>query len=72
MKKLLNEVTDFVPEMLEGMLLAHPDLLKHAADDLHCIVRVDAPVQGKVALVSGGGSGHPITWAFSTLKELRP
>lgn len=58
MKKLLNGITDFVPEMLEGMLFAYPDLLKHGGDDLHCLIRADAPVQGKVALVSGGGSGH--------------
>ncbi len=58
MKKLLNDVANFVPEMLEGLLLAHPDQLDYAGDDLHCIVRADAPVQGKVALATGGGSGH--------------
>jgi len=58
MKKLLNNVADFVPEMLEGLLLAHPDQLSYAGDDLHCIVRADAPVEGKVAIATGGGSGH--------------
>lgn len=58
MKKILNQVVDFVPEMLEGLLLAHPDQLDHAVDDLHCIVRADSPVEGKVALATGGGSGH--------------
>lgn len=58
MKKILNEPKNFVPEMLDGLLKAHPDQLAHAGDDLHCIVRADAPVQGKVALATGGGSGH--------------
>ncbi len=58
MKKILNQAADFVPEMLDGLLKAHPDKLAYAGDDLHCIVRADAPVQGKVALATGGGSGH--------------
>ena len=58
MKKILNQVADFVPEMLQGLLLAHPDMLAHAGDDVHCIVRAHAPVAGKVALATGGGSGH--------------
>ncbi|GIK71084.1 MAG: dihydroxyacetone kinase subunit DhaK [Chloroflexota bacterium] len=58
MKKILNQPADFVPEMLEGLFLAHPDQLTHAGDDLHCVVRADSPVEGKVALATGGGSGH--------------
>lgn len=58
MKKLLNQAQNFVPEMLEGLLKAHPDQLSYAAGDMHCIVRADAPVEGKVALATGGGSGH--------------
>jgi phosphoenolpyruvate---glycerone phosphotransferase subunit DhaK len=58
MKKILNQPKDFVPEMLEGLLKAYPDQLDTAAGDVHCIVRKDAPVQGKVALATGGGSGH--------------
>ncbi|HEY3290095.1 MAG TPA: dihydroxyacetone kinase subunit DhaK, partial [Anaerolineae bacterium] len=58
MKKILNDPRQFVPEMLEGLLMAHPDQLAHAGDELHAIVRADAPVQGKVALATGGGSGH--------------
>jgi dihydroxyacetone kinase DhaK subunit len=57
MKKILNQPADFVPEMLDGLLKAHPEQLAYA-EDLHCIVRADSPVQGKVALVTGGGSGH--------------
>lgn len=58
MKKFINKPEDFVDEMLEGILAAHPDQLKNVADDLRCIVRADAPKKGKVALATGGGSGH--------------
>ena len=58
MKKLINKPANFVPEMLEGLLKAHPDQLAYTGDDMHCIVRADSPVKGKVALATGGGSGH--------------
>lgn len=57
MKKILNKPDDFVSEMLAGLIYAHSDTLAIAAD-LHAIVRADAPVAGKVALATGGGSGH--------------
>jgi dihydroxyacetone kinase-like protein len=57
MKKLINLAENFVPEMLDGLLKAHPDQLARA-EDPYAIVRADAPVQGKVALATGGGSGH--------------
>jgi phosphoenolpyruvate---glycerone phosphotransferase subunit DhaK len=57
MQKILNDPNDYVREMLEGLLAAHPDQLTYA-EDLHAIVRADAPVAGKVALATGGGSGH--------------
>lgn len=57
MKKIINSPADFVPEMLDGLVKAHPDQLSYA-EDIHSIVRVDAPVEGKVALATGGGSGH--------------
>jgi dihydroxyacetone kinase-like protein len=57
MKKLINKPEDVVTEALEGMAVAHPDLLRVSFDPNY-IVRADAPLQGKVALVSGGGSGH--------------
>ncbi|MCB0051028.1 MAG: dihydroxyacetone kinase subunit DhaK, partial [Caldilineaceae bacterium] len=44
--------------MLDGLLKAHPEQLDYAGDDVHCIVRADSPVSGKVALATGGGSGH--------------
>ena len=57
MQKFLNDPDRFVDEMLEGILAAHPDRLR-AADDPRAIVRADAPVSGKVAIATGGGSGH--------------
>ncbi len=57
MKKLINKPEDVVVEELHGIAAAHPDLVKVNFDPNY-IVRADAPVKGKVALVSGGGSGH--------------
>jgi dihydroxyacetone kinase-like protein len=55
MKKLINAPDDFVRESLEGMALAHPELIKVHFDP-HFVYR--ANLTNKVALVSGGGSGH--------------
>jgi dihydroxyacetone kinase len=57
MKKIINEPLAVVDEMLEGLLLARPHALR-AAGSTRAIVRADAPVAGKVALATGGGSGH--------------
>ncbi|WP_144629698.1 dihydroxyacetone kinase subunit DhaK [Arthrobacter woluwensis] len=57
MKKLINDPRAVVEEAVEGFGLAHPDLVTVTADPLF-IARKDAPVAGKVGLVSGGGSGH--------------
>ncbi|HPV06190.1 MAG TPA: dihydroxyacetone kinase subunit DhaK [Aggregatilineales bacterium] len=57
MKKLINRPDDVVREELQGIEKAHPDLVKVHYDP-HFIVRADAPIQGKVGIVSGGGSGH--------------
>ncbi len=57
MKKLINAVEDVVKEQLEGMAAAHPDMLKVNYEPYY-VTRADAPVKGKVALISGGGSGH--------------
>jgi phosphoenolpyruvate---glycerone phosphotransferase subunit DhaK len=58
MKKLMNEPSAFVDEMLEGLLLAYPDQLKSVGGTNRALVRADAPVAGKVGIVTGGGSGH--------------
>src|SRR5438105_11252087 len=57
MKKLINRVEDVVTEELQGIAAAHPHLVKVNFSPNY-IVRADAPVQGKVGLISGGGSGH--------------
>jgi dihydroxyacetone kinase-like protein len=57
LKKLVNDPSDLVKESLVGLAAAHGDLLRYDPDD-QVVVRADAPVEGKVALVSGGGSGH--------------
>ncbi len=57
MKKIINEPMAFVDEMLEGILAAHPTHLR-ATEDPRGILRVDTPVPGKVAILSGGRSGH--------------
>ncbi len=58
MKKIINEPKDFVDEFVDGILLAHPALLKAIGQDRRVLVRADAPVSGKVGIVTGGGSGH--------------
>ena len=56
MKKLINEPGDVVAQALLGMAAAHPEI---RVDHEHRIVyRREAPVAGKVGLISGGGSGH--------------
>jgi len=57
MKKIINSPERVVAEMLRGMELAHSGLVR-VIHDFGVVVRADAPVQNKVALVSGGGSGH--------------
>ena len=56
MKKLINRVEDVLSEQLLGLARAHPELTLH--QDPVYVTRADAPVAGKVALLSGGGSGH--------------
>ncbi|KNX36752.1 dihydroxyacetone kinase subunit DhaK [Luteipulveratus halotolerans] len=57
MKKLINDPNDVVVEALTGLAAAHPDHLRVDLTD-KVVYRKDSPVQGKVGLVSGGGSGH--------------
>ncbi len=57
MKKLINDPANVVPETLKGFGAAHADLLTVHFDPDY-VVRADAPIKGKVGLVSGGGSGH--------------
>jgi len=57
MKKLINSPDDVVRESLQGMAAAHPDLLTVHFDPTY-VVRADGVPDGKVGLLSGGGSGH--------------
>jgi len=57
MKKIINDPSTVVAESLRGLALAHADLLTVVADPA-VVVRADAPVKGKVAIISGGGAGH--------------
>jgi phosphoenolpyruvate---glycerone phosphotransferase subunit DhaK len=56
-KKFINDPETVVPEALAGMAVAHAGLLRIDLEN-QLVLRADAPVQGKVGLVSGGGSGH--------------
>jgi phosphoenolpyruvate---glycerone phosphotransferase subunit DhaK len=69
MKKLINDPADVVVEALRGMAAAHPELRVDLENRV--VFRGDAPVQGKVGLVSGGGSGHePLHGGFVGLGML--
>lgn len=57
MKKLINRPEDVVKEALGGMQALHPELLRVDFES-QIIVRADAPIKGKVGVISGGGSGH--------------
>jgi dihydroxyacetone kinase-like protein len=57
MKKLINAIDDILSESLEGFGAAHSDILRVHLDPKF-VARVDAPIAGQVALLSGGGSGH--------------
>ncbi len=70
MRKLLNDPADVVRESLAGLAAAHGDVLRVDAG-AQIVVRADAPRAGKVALVSGGGSGHePLHGGFVGLGML--
>jgi len=57
MKKLINRPEDVVKDALAGMQAAHGDLIRVDFEN-QIVVRADAPVRGKVGVISGGGSGH--------------
>ncbi|WET78235.1 dihydroxyacetone kinase subunit DhaK [Amycolatopsis sp. QT-25] len=57
MKKIINDPKMVVAESLRGLAAAHADVLR-VRDDPAIVVRADAPLDGKVAVISGGGSGH--------------
>src|SRR3954464_5595925 len=70
MKKFLNDPADLVRESLAGLAAAHGDVLRYDAQN-KILLRVDAPVAGKVGLVSAGGSGvEPLHGGFVGLGML--
>ena len=70
MRKLLNDPEEVVHESLAGLAAAHGDILRVDAE-AQIVVRADAPRTGKVALISGGGSGHePLHGGFVGLGML--
>lgn len=57
MKKLINDPNNVLEDMIEGMCYAHENDLKRV-EGFDVLVRKNPKTSGKVALVSGGGSGH--------------
>jgi dihydroxyacetone kinase len=57
-KKLINTPENIIAEMIEGMVGAHPDMLRVEGETGRAVVAVDGPREGKVGIVVGGGSGH--------------
>ncbi|VAW22939.1 Dihydroxyacetone kinase, ATP-dependent, partial [hydrothermal vent metagenome] len=58
MKKILNNPDDYVDEMLQGLIAAHPEYYRLYGDSGKVVARSTPGQPGKVGVVSGGGSGH--------------
>jgi dihydroxyacetone kinase-like protein len=58
MKKICNDPYAYVDEMLQGLCAAHPECYRQLGPEGRVIARTDGPIEGKVGIVSGGGSGH--------------
>ncbi|MFT7160076.1 MAG: dihydroxyacetone kinase-like protein, partial [Bacteroidia bacterium] len=57
MQKIINDPDLVVEEMIEGFVKAHSDIIS-ATENERVLKYKEAPVQGKVGIVTGGGSGH--------------
>ena len=57
MKKIINAPETYVDDMLKGIYAAHPEKVKYAGNDLRCYCRAKKK-EGKVAIITGGGTGH--------------
>ena len=57
MKKIMNNPEEYTEDMLRGIYAAHPDMVKYVNDDVHCYCTAKK-VPGKVAIITGGGTGH--------------
>jgi dihydroxyacetone kinase-like protein len=58
MKKILNSTVDYVDEMLAGLVAAHPEYYRFHGDSGKVVARAKSGSEGKVGIVTGGGSGH--------------
>ena len=58
MKKILNDPFKYVDEMLDGLCSAHPEIYRQTGEGGKVIVRTSGISDGKVGIVTGGGSGH--------------
>jgi phosphoenolpyruvate---glycerone phosphotransferase subunit DhaK len=58
MKKILNSPDAYVDEMLDGLCAAHPRHYRRTGPGNRVVVRADGRIEGKVGIVTGGGSGH--------------
>ncbi len=58
MNNILNRPADYVDEMLDGLVAAHPKHYRLHGDSHRVIARARPGRVGKVGIVSGGGSGH--------------
>ncbi|MDU9006419.1 dihydroxyacetone kinase subunit DhaK [Sedimentitalea todarodis] len=58
MKKILNNPEDYVDEMLAGLTAAHPEYYRLHGDSGRVVARAKPGKDGKVGIVTGGGSGH--------------
>lgn len=57
MQRIINDPEKVVPEMVQGFVAAHPNIVKQGNHE-RVVARKDAPVKNKVGIVTGGGSGH--------------
>ena len=57
MKKIMNAPENYTDDMLKGIYAAHPDIVKYVNDDLRCYCTAQKK-DGKVAIITGGGTGH--------------
>ena len=58
MKKFINDPLQVVDETIAGIIKAYPYHLRMTEESPRALVRADAPIKGKVAICTGGGSGH--------------
>ena len=58
MQRFINNPDDIVDETVDGFVRAHRDLVKLDESNPRVVVSANAPVKGKVGVVTGGGSGH--------------